>query len=92
LVGGVGLLKSGDAGGLLDLCWFELNGNGEIAPGTVPGVLDEGNISPEVAERSEKCFREPVLIENTHGNACNFKTNPARGRGLGGQESEEISE
>ena len=53
---GLGCLRSGDAGGLRYECWFELNGNGEIAPGTVPAVLDEGNISPEVEDTAEEFF------------------------------------
>jgi hypothetical protein len=58
-------------------CWLAANGKGDIAPGTVPGVLDEGNISPEVVDTAGKSFRELILIENKLGNACNFKTIPA---------------
>jgi len=43
-------------GGSWVWCWFAVNGAGDIAPGTVPAVLDKGNISPEVEDTAEKFF------------------------------------
>jgi hypothetical protein len=42
------------SGGLRDWCWFVVYGNDETAPANAPGVLDEGNTTPEVADTAEK--------------------------------------